>query len=166
MVCKQLDRSHQAIRLNMSFRSKDTNQTPSAPGNDESNPPKPSGNTADSRAVSVGKSNWKSTTYSTSKLAINLMKGSSDGFPPLKSVSRGLSAILDHCEVRHFTSDHDAPIVLTAILANNPMLSDDRIPDNSGRTAGGVIRCPHSRECGRGVREKEDPRTVTCLLQH
>ena len=45
-------------------------------------------------------SNWKSTAYSTTKLAINLVKESADVFPPLKSVVGGLSAILNHCDVR------------------------------------------------------------------
>ena len=44
-------------------------------------------------------SNWKSTAYSTTKLAVNLVKESADAFPPLKSVVGGLSAILDHCDV-------------------------------------------------------------------
>jgi hypothetical protein len=46
------------------------------------------------------KSNWKATTYATTKLAINLAKESADAFPPLKSVVGGLSAILKHCDVR------------------------------------------------------------------
>ena len=50
------------------------------------------------------------TTYATTKLAINLVKESSDVFPPLKSVVGGLSAILDHCEVRFIPNNaaHDA----------------------------------------------------------
>jgi len=53
----------------------------------------------DKRTASENKSDWKSTTYATTKLAINLVKESSDVFPPLKSVAGGLTAILDHCEV-------------------------------------------------------------------
>jgi len=50
--------------------------------------------------VPKSKSDWKATTYATTKLAIDLVKESSDVFPPLKSVAGGLSAILNHCEVR------------------------------------------------------------------
>ena len=51
-------------------------------------------------AAPKDKSNWKATTYATTKLAINLAKESADAFPPLKSVVGGLSAILKHCDVR------------------------------------------------------------------
>ena len=57
----------------------------------------------DPRAASENQSDWKSTTYATTRLAINLVKESSDVFPPLKSVAGGLSAILNHCEVRSMT---------------------------------------------------------------
>ena len=50
------------------------------------------------------KSDWKSTAYTTTKLAINLVKESSDTFPPLKPVAGGLSAILNHFEVRPTSS--------------------------------------------------------------
>ena len=76
------------------------NQTLPAPGNDQSDLQRPSDDTTDSRTVSVSKSNWKSTAYSTTKLAVDPVKESSDACPPLKSVAGGLSAILDHCEVR------------------------------------------------------------------
>ena len=56
--------------------------------------------TTDSSAAHENVSNWKSTAYSTTKLAINLVKESSDVFPPLKSVVGGLSAILEHCDVQ------------------------------------------------------------------
>ena len=69
------------------------------PGRGQNNLPESSNNTVDSRAMSENKSNWKSTAYATTKLAINLVKESSDAFPPLKSVAGGLSAILSHCEV-------------------------------------------------------------------
>ena len=50
---------------------------------------------------------WKSTAYATTKLAIDLVKESSDVFPPLKSVAGGLSAILDHCDVRFVSLQPD-----------------------------------------------------------
>ena len=74
------------------------------PGKDESSPPEPSGHTTDIGTAPESKSDWKSTAYATTKLAINLVKESSDGFPPLKSVAAGLSAVLDHCEVRSTSS--------------------------------------------------------------
>ena len=60
------------------------------------------------------KQDWKSTAYAATKLAINIVKESSDTFPPLKSVVGGLSAILDHCDVRSIPrtipyNPHDYP---------------------------------------------------------
>ena len=60
--------------------------------------------TVDSIAAHENKSSWKSTAYSTTKLAINMVKESSDVFPPLKSVVGGLSAVLQHCDVRSISS--------------------------------------------------------------
>ena len=54
----------------------------------------------DTSAIDKDRSDWKSTAYSTTKLAIQMVKESSDAFPPLKSVAGGLSAILNHCDVR------------------------------------------------------------------
>ena len=71
----------------------------SVPERDE-NPKKFQDDSAGPGVVRESKSDWKSTTYATTKLAINLVKESSDAFPPLKSVVGGLSAILDHCDVR------------------------------------------------------------------
>jgi len=83
-----------------------SNQDLSVPGRDQSDGdhPEPPGHTVDPRATSKGKSSWVSTAYATTKLAINLVKESSDVFPPLKSVAGGLSAILSHCDVRMFCS--------------------------------------------------------------
>jgi hypothetical protein len=58
----------------------------------------------DPSAAHENEPNWKSTAYSTTKLAINLVRESSDAFPPLKSVVGGLSAILDHCDVQPISS--------------------------------------------------------------
>ena len=44
-------------------------------------------------------SNQKSTAYSTTKPAVNLVKESADALPPLKSIMGSLSAILYHCDV-------------------------------------------------------------------
>ena len=45
------------------------------------------------------KSSWKSTAYASAKVVIDVVKESSDVFPPLKSVVGGLAAILKHCDV-------------------------------------------------------------------
>lgn len=75
------------------------NQIPSVPGRDKGLPEIP-GDTVDPEVVPENKPDWKSTAYATTKLAISMVKESSDAFPPLKSVAGGLSAILDHCDVR------------------------------------------------------------------
>ena len=70
------------------------------PGSDQSDPPEASGRTIDPSVAPESESDWKSTTYAGVKVAIDLVKESSDVFPPLKSVLGGLSAILTHCDVR------------------------------------------------------------------
>jgi len=83
-----------------------SDQFPSIPGRDRSNAnhqKKSLDHTIDPRATSKGKSRWGSTVYATTKLAINLVKESSDAFPPLKSVAGGLSAILNHCDVQYIS---------------------------------------------------------------
>ena len=55
------------------------------------------GHTVEQKAESG--SDWKSTAYATTKLAIDLVKETSDAFPPLKAVAAGLSVILNHCDV-------------------------------------------------------------------
>ena len=89
---------------------------------------KPAENTIKPSATDEAGSNWKSTAYSTTKLAINLVKESADTFPLLKSVMGGLSAILDHCDV-WFVSHPTPHVMLTVILANNGMLRNNRIID-------------------------------------
>jgi len=81
------DRSSISDRLRSVFRR------------DQSNRPKSSYYIVDPSAAYEKKSNWKSSAYSTTKLAIHMVKESSDAFPPLKSVAGGLSAILKHCDV-------------------------------------------------------------------
>ena len=60
---------------------------------------KPSKQTVYTSTIDKSKPDLKSTAYATTKLAINMVKESSDAFPPLKSVAGGLSAILNHCDV-------------------------------------------------------------------
>ena len=81
-----------------------SDRIPPVPGRDESALLEPSGHTTDAEAALENKSDWKSTAYATTKLAINLVKEASDAFPPLKSVAGGLSAILSHCEVHYVFS--------------------------------------------------------------
>ena len=82
----------QTIRLTILPLNTDEDQTRSVPSDAHL--------TVDPVATHENKSTWKSTAYSTTKLAINMVKESSDVFPPLKSVVGGLSAILQHCDVR------------------------------------------------------------------
>ena len=77
-----------------------SNQVLSGPEKDQGSTLKLLDTTVDLGVTPENKSDMKSTAYATTKLAINLVKESSDVFPPLKSVAGGLSAILDHCDVR------------------------------------------------------------------
>ena len=76
----------------------------SVPGKDQDSTPKSLDHTVNPGVAPENKSDRGSTAYATTKLAINLVKESSDAFPPLKSVAGGLSAILDHCDVRFLFS--------------------------------------------------------------
>ena len=105
-------------------------RTQSVVGTEQDEQSKPSENSARPSATGENGSNWKSTAYSATKLAINLVKESADAFPPLKSVMGGLSAILDHCDVR-FIYHQTSPMTLTAVLANNGVSKNDRILDPS-----------------------------------
>ena len=87
-----------------------SDQTPSIHRRDKGNQPESSDRAVDPKAVSENKPNWKSTAYATTKLAINIVKESSDAFPPLKSVLGGLSAILDHCDVCHISLVSPQPL--------------------------------------------------------
>ena len=68
---------------------------------DESEPVKLSSYVVDPSAAYENKSNWKSTAYASTKLAIDIVKESSDVFTPLKSVAGGLSAVLKHYDVQY-----------------------------------------------------------------
>ena len=73
--------------------------------------------TIDKGAVNQNKSSWMSTAYSSTKVVIDVVKESSDVFPPLKSVVGGLAALLKHCDVRSFSLI--PPTVLMIALASN-----------------------------------------------
>ena len=59
--------------------------------------------TIDKGAVNQNESSWTSAAYSSAKVVIDLVKESSDVFPPLKSVAGGLAVLLKHCDVRSFS---------------------------------------------------------------
>ena len=56
---------------------------------------------ADPTAAYENKPNQKSTVYASARLAIDVLKESSDAFTPLKSVVGGLSAVLQYYDVRY-----------------------------------------------------------------
>ena len=58
-----------------------------------------------------------SAAYSSTKVVINVVKESSDVFPPLKSVASGLAAILKHYDVWPLSSF--PLVILMAALASN-----------------------------------------------
>ena len=62
-------------------------------------------------------SSWKSTAYSSTKVVIDVIKESSDAFPPLKSVASGLAAVLKHYDVRSLSSIQST--ILTIALASD-----------------------------------------------
>ena len=91
---------------------------------------KPSKRTVDP-SIDENKSDRRSTTYAATKLAIKMVRESSDVFPPLKSVAGGLSAILDHCDVGPPLS-HQPALMLIAVLANDILPPNNRIVDTPG----------------------------------
>ena len=61
---------------------------------------KSSDRTIDEGGGTQNDSNWTSAAYSSAKVVIDVVKESSDVFPPLKSVASGLAALLKHYDVR------------------------------------------------------------------
>jgi len=55
--------------------------------------------TFDEGAATQNESSWTSAAYSSTKVVLDVVKESSDVFPPLKSVASGLAAILKHYDV-------------------------------------------------------------------
>ena len=55
--------------------------------------------TIDQGGATQNKLNWVSAAYSSTKVVIDVVKESSDVFPPLKSVASGLAALLKHYDV-------------------------------------------------------------------
>ena len=68
-------------------------------------------------AATQNESGWMSAAYSSTKVVIDVVKESSDVFPPLKSVASGLAAILKHYDVRSISS---FPLMMLIVaLASN-----------------------------------------------
>lgn len=64
--------------------------------------------------VSEKKSDWKSTAYSSAKVVIDVVKESSEVFPPLKAAASGLAAVLKHCDVRSISPIPSAMLITTS----------------------------------------------------
>ena len=75
---------------------------------DENEPVKPSSYTIDSAATREETQDFKSALYTGTKLAIGLVKESSDAFTPLKSVAAGLYAVLSYYDVRYLHTPRHA----------------------------------------------------------
>lgn len=84
------------------------------------------------RAVSSeskSESSWKSTAYASTKLVVDVVRESSDVFPPFKSVVGGLTAVLKHCDVRSVSPA--LLIILMATPASDNQSANDRIFNTS-----------------------------------
>ena len=79
------------------------------------------------------KSSLASDVYASAKMVIDVVKESSDVFPPLKAVVGGLSAILNHCDVCFASPFTSTMLMVTP--ASDGQSTDNTIPDTSGRTA-------------------------------
>ena len=104
----------------------------SVPDIDEREPVKLSSYAIDPSAAYENKTNWKSTAYASTKVAIDIVRESSDVFTPLKAVAGGLSAVLKHYDVRHAHLATPPPSLTVAELAS------DGEPPN-----GGIINTSH-----------------------
>ena len=67
-----------------------------------SEPSKLSSSGVDPAIAKDDKPNWKSTLYAGTKIAIDVVKETSDAFTPLKSVAGGISAVLKYYDVCHY----------------------------------------------------------------
>ena len=96
-------------------------QIPSVSGQvDENKPGNISSCVVDPTAVYENKPNWKSTVYTSGRLAVDVLKESSDAFTPLKSVVGGLSAVLKYYDVRYpcFTKTRHRSLLNQQTMAN------------------------------------------------
>ena len=74
-----------------------TDLTQTTPGEDEQL--KTPDHAIDEGAANHNGSSWMSAAYSSTKVVIDVVKESSDVFPPLKSAASGLAAVLKHFDV-------------------------------------------------------------------
>jgi len=65
-------------------------------------------------------SSLASTAYASAKVVIDLVKESSDVFPPLKAVAGGLSAVLKHCDVCPLSPFLSAMLTVTPASNGEP----------------------------------------------
>jgi len=71
-----------------------------------------------------------SAAYSSTKVVIDVVKESSDVFPPLKSVASGLAAVLKHYDVRSLSTIPS--MVVTIALASNDQQENSSVVDTPG----------------------------------
>ena len=83
--------------------------------------------TIDQGAANQNKPSWMSSAYSSTKVAIDVVKESSDVFPPLKSVAGGLAVVLKHYDVMSLSSI--PATTLTIALASNGQQENSSIID-------------------------------------
>ena len=89
-----------------------TRSTPSEDKKSES-----SGRTFNEGPETQNESSWMTAAYSSTKVVIDVVKESSDVFPPLKSVASGLAAVLKHYDVR--SPSYSIHNLLMIALASN-----------------------------------------------
>ena len=128
---------------------------------DENDPPKLSSYGVNPTAAYENKSNWKSTLYAGPKVAVDLVKESSDVFTPLKSVAGGLSAALRYYDVRHSCFLSICLRISTSKLANDGEPQDGRILGATDRRPRGIVERARPRRGGQGDREKREARIVS-----
>ena len=75
----------------------------------------------DPTAAYENKSDWKSTAGASARLAVDLLKESSDAFGPLKSAVGGLSTILKYYDVRfNYLSKPHTPLTFETANVGEP----------------------------------------------
>jgi len=85
---------------------------------------------------SQNNSSWVSAAYSSTKVVIDVVKESSDVFPPLKSVASSLATVLKHYDVRSLSFVSSA--ILTTALASDNQSENSSIAGTPGGKACGI----------------------------
>jgi len=93
-----------------------TDRTQSTPNEDKNL--ETTNHTPDEGAETQTGPNWMSAAYSSTKVVIDVVKESSDVFPPLKSVASGLAAVLKNYDVRSLSS-FPSMMLMIALASNN-----------------------------------------------